>query len=757
MKRLSLLVGIVVALAWIAGAGGALAQTAGVVREIAVEGTQRVEPETVRSYLLIQEGDPYDPRRVDRSLKSLFATGLFADVTMRQEGSRLIVSVVENPVINRIAFEGNKRLEDKDLEAEVSLRPRVIYTRTKVQNDVQRLLTLYRRSGRFAATVEPKVIRLDQNRVDLVFEINEGKLTEIRNIRFVGNREYSDSRLREVVRTKESRWYRFLSSDDTYDPDRMTLDRELLRRFYLSEGFADFNVVSAVAEMTADRKDFFVTFAIDEGARYKFGKIDVEAGLRDLDGESLKGDLEMEEGDWYDADLIDKTIDDLSTKVSDLGYAFVDVRPRVKRDREAKTVAISFEVNEGSRVFVERIDINGNVRTIDKVLRREMRLVEGDAFNTSKLRRSRTRIQNLDFFSKVNVEQVPGSAPDKTVINVDVTEKSTGSLSVGAGFSTTNGALFEVGIREKNLLGKGQDLKLNGTVAQRKSQIDLAFTEPYFMDREVAAGFDVFHINTDYQDTSSFDTSSDGLALRASYPITEFLRQGWRYTVKQSDVSNVPSSASSYIKAQEGGSVLSEVSHTLVYDRRDNRLNPHDGYYLRMGNDLAGLGGTSRYLRNTVGAGKYFPLGDQLTLVFSGDAGHMLELGKDIGLLDRFFVGGDDLRGFASAGVGPRDKSTEDALGGEWKYTGTAQVNFPLGFPAEIGVSGNVFTDVGSSGKIASSGSDIQDTGSLRASAGVGVAWTSPFGPIGLDFGVPLIKESFDQLESIRLNFGTRF
>lgn len=758
MKRLPLLIGLFAVLACVLGSAAAFAQSAGgIVREIAVEGTQRVEPDTVKSYLLVQEGDRFDARRIDRSLKSLFATGLFADVTMRQEGPRLVVSVVENPVINRIAFEGNKRLEDADLESEVSLRPRVIYTRTKVQNDVNRLLTLYRRSGRFAATVEPKVIQLEQNRVDLVFEINEGKLTEIRNIRFVGNREFSDSRLREIVRTKESRWYRFLSSDDTYDPDRLTLDRELLRRFYLSEGFADFNVVSAVAELTPDRKDFFVTFAMDEGARYTFGDIDLEVWLKDLDSETLKDVIEIEKGDWYDADLLDDTVDRLTNAVGELGYAFVDVRPRVKRDREAKTVSVVFEVNEGARVFVERIDVTGNVRTVDEVIRREMRLVEGDAFNSSKMRRSQSRIQNLGFFSAVNLERVPGSAPDKTVVKVDVAEKSTGSLTLGAGFSTTNGALFDIGLRERNLLGRGQDLKLNGTLAERRSQIDLGFTEPYFLDREIAAGFDLFHINTDYQDTSSYDSSTDGFTLRANYPITEWLRQGWRYTGKKSKVTNVPSSASTYIKAQEGGSTLSEVSHTLVYDRRDNRIRPTEGYYLRMGNDLAGLGGSSRYLRNTFGAGKYFPVADEVTLSFTGQAGHIIGLGKDVGLLDRFFIGGDDLRGFASSGAGPRDASTKDALGGEWKYTGTAQLDFPLGLPNELGVTGNLFSDIGSSGKLADTGSSVKDTGALRASVGAGIAWTSPFGPIGLDFGVPVLKESFDELESIRLNFGTRF
>ena len=731
--------------------------TSMVVREIIVEGAQRIEPGTVDSYLLIQKGDPFDAERIDRSLKSLFATGLFADVTIRRQGDALVVAVVENPVINRIAFEGNQRLDDETLNAEVTLRPRVIYTRTKVQNDVKRILTLYRRNGRFAATVEPKVIRLPQNRVDLAFEINEGKLTEVQRIRFVGNRKFSDSRLREVVRTRETRWYRFFSVDDTYDPDRLTLDRELLRRFYLKNGYADFRVVSAVAELTPDRQDFFLTFTMEEGARYRFGEIEVEARLRDLEPEGLQEVIELEVGEWYDADEVDETIDTLTEAVGTLGYAFVDVRPRIDRDRENKVIGVIFEIGEGPRVFVERIDITGNVRTLDKVIRREFRLVEGDAFNSAKLRRSKQRIQQLDFFEKVAVEQIPGSAPDKAVVKVEVEEKSTGSLSIGAGYSTTSGAMGDIGIRERNLLGRGQDLRLNTVIAQRRSQIDLAFTEPYFLDREVAAGFDVFHVVRDLQDVSSYDSQTTGGALRAGYPITDNLRQSWKYTLKRTEVTDIDSSASEYIKAEEGSYFHSEVSHSLLYDRRDSRFAPTEGYFGRVTTDAAGLGGDTRYLRNTVDAGKYFPLGDQWVLAFTTRAGYIVGIGEDVKLTDRYFIGGDDLRGFATSGVGPRDKFTDDALGGQWMYRGTTELTFPLGLPSELGITGKVFTDLGSSGKVVPSANDIDDTGSLRASIGAGVNWVSPFGPISVDVGIPVLKEDFDETENVRVNFGTRF
>ncbi|MBL6941244.1 MAG: outer membrane protein assembly factor BamA [Rhodospirillales bacterium] len=735
----------------------AQSEQGGVVREIVVEGNQRIEAGTVLSYMLLKEGDAFDNRRIDRSLKSLFATGLFADVTMRRQGEALIVNIIENPVINRIAFEGNSKLKDDDLSAELSLRPRVIYTRSKVQNDVKRILTLYRRKGRFAATVEPKVIQLEQNRVDLVFEINEGKWTEVRNIRFVGNREFSDDRLREVIRTRETRWYRFFSSDDNYDPDRLGLDRELLRRFYLSDGYADFRVLSSVAELTSDRKDFFITFTIEEGNRYTFGKVDMDIRLLDLKGEDIQPSIGVESGDWYDAELVEKTIDTMTNDIGTLGFAFVAIRPRINRNREERTVDVTFEINEGPRVFVDRIDIEGNVRTADEVIRREFRLVEGDAFNPSKLRRSKQRLQNLDFFEKVEMEQIPGSEPDKTAVKVNVEEKSTGSLSVGFGFSTTSGALFDVGVTERNLMGKGQYANVSAQIAARQSRIDLSFTEPYFLDRDVAAGFDLFHTSTDNQDASSYNTKQTGGNLRAGYSLSENLRQSWQQSLKQIEVEDVPSNASQYVQDAAGKDFLSELAHGIAYDKRNSSTFPTDGYILRMNNALAGIGGTKRYLRNTFDAAKYYSLYDQWVLSVRGSVGHIVGIGEDVNLLDRFFIGGDNLRGFATSGVGPRDKSTKDALGGEWMYRGGVELGFPLGLPEELGLSGKLFSDIGSVGKLNPSGSDVYDTGSLRLSVGTGVTWVSPFGPIAVDFGVPVIKEDFDEDENVRVNFGTRF
>ena len=725
--------------------------------EIRVEGAQRIEPDTVRSYVAIRSGQRITTQAMDDALKKLFATGLFADVIVRREGSVVVVRVVENPIINRIAFEGNKRVSNEILQDEVKLRPRIVYTRTRVQNDVQRLIDVYRRNGRFAASVEPKVIQLPQNRVDLVFEISEGPITEIRRIGFVGNVKYSDGDLRSIVRTKESAWYRFLSADDTYDPDRLTFDRELLRRFYLSKGYADFRVVSAVAELAPNREGFFITFTIEEGERYRFGKIDVAAKLRDLSSDQLKGDIKVKKGDWYNADAVENVVLNLTDAVGTLGYAFVDIRPRVKRKKKERVIDITFRVREGPRVFVERIDITGNVRTIDPVIRREMTLVEGDAFNASKMRRARKRIRNLGFFEKVDVKNVAGSKPDKTVLQVKVRERSTGEISFGAGFSSSVGLLGDIGIRERNLLGKGQDLLLKLTIAAESSQVDLQFTEPYFLDRKLAAGVDLFRTTRDLQDESSFERKSLGAGLRLGFEYSDRFRQRLQYRISREEVTNVSSTASLAVQEQAGSAVKSEISQILTYDSRDDRFLPTEGVVARFRTDLAGLGGSVRYLRTNVRASKFFPITEQFIGSIGGSAGYIIGIGDDVRIVDRFFLGGPTLRGFEVAGAGPRDEATDDAVGGKFIYTGTAQLTFPIGLPSEFGIKGRMFSDIGSLSNSESTLATITDDKSLRASVGLGLSWKSPFGPVVIDFSKALLKKDFDKTEVLRFDFGARF
>jgi len=751
----------------------------GAIGNIRIEGVQRIEPETVRSYLLVQPGDPWDPERIDRSLKALFATGLFADVKLDREGNTLIVRVVENPIINRIAFEGNSKLDDKDLNGEIQLRPRVVYTRTRVQNDVKRIIDLYRRHGHFAATVEPKVIQLSENRVDLVFEINEGPATGVQSINFVGNRNFGDGTLRGVIETKESRWYRFLSTEDNYDPDRLTYDRELLRKFYLAEGYADFRVVSAVAELTPDRDGFVITFTVDEGERYRFGKIGINIGLKDVPADSLQPLLTVQSGDWYNAEQVEKSISVLTDALGNRGYAFVEIKPQITRNREDRTVDVTFDVRQGPQVYVERIDIVGNVRTLDKVIRREFRLVEGDAFNTQKMQRSKDRIKNLGFFKKVEVTNAQGSAPDRTVITAEVEEQSTGELSLGVGFSTSDGPLADISIRERNFLGRGQDVRIGTVVSFRSQQVDLSFTEPYFLDKNIAAGVDLFEVKTSPTAsffsgvTPAYEQFSYGGALRTGYQITDNLRQTLKYTLRSDDITNIQSDASLFIQLQGGTHLTSSVGQVLLYDRRDNRLDPTSGYFVSLGNDFAGVGFGVDYVRNKVNFGYYYPVAPEWVLSFTGEGGDIFGWGgQKVLLQDRFFVGGDNLRGFEPAGIGPRDIVSDDSLGGNKYYVGSVTLGVPLGLPKELGLSGRVFSDFGTlysndqknliltPAQLASTNGvqpQVFDSPSIRASAGVGVSWKSPVGPIRLDVAVPIKRESEDKTQLFRVSFGTRF
>lgn len=728
----------------------------GIIEEIRIEGTQRIEPESIRSYMRVNPGDPFDPVALDRSLKNIFATGLFADVTLRREGDTLIVTVVENPIINRIAFEGNDRLDDETLSGEIALQPRQVFTRTRVQSATQRLLEVYRAAGRYAATVEPKVIQLPQNRVDLVFEINEGRPTYIRSINFIGNEAFSDSDLRDEITTSETAFWKILTTTDTYDPDRLTFDSDLLRRFYLQEGYADFRVVSVVAELLPEREGFIVTFTVEEGERYKFGAIDLTTTLKDLDTETLRDQVTTEEGDWYDAQEVENTISNLTDVVGNLGYAFVDIRPRADRDRDNLTIGITYEIQEGPKVYVERIDIEGNVRTLDRVIRREFRLVEGDAFNSAKLRRSRQRIQNLGFFSNVEIETTEGSSPDKSVITVDVEEQSTGDLTFGAGFSTDVGPLAAVTVRERNLLGRGQDLRAGVTLAGEESEIDLSFTEPYFLGRNLAAGIDLFRTeNTD--DDRPFDEARTGGSLRAGFNWRENLRQVVRYTVEYQEIENVEADASLLVKDEEGRFFESSIGHELTYDVRDNRFDPREGYVVRLRNTVAGLGGDVYFLKSSLGGAYYVPLAEDWTIGVLGEVGNIVGLGEDTRISDRHFIGGRRCRGFERTGVGPRDRPTGDPLGGKNFYTASTELGFPLGLPDEFNIRGRVFTDVCSAWGLDNANANVQDETSPRVSVGVGLSWRSPFGPIVVDLGFAVLKEDFDDTQLLNFSFGTQF
>ena len=748
--------------------------TDGVISGIEVTGNLRVEPDTVRSYMPIRVGQPASAADINRALKSLFNTGLFADVAIERKGTGLQVRVVENPIVNRVAFEGNAKIKNDVLEPEVQLRPRTVFTRAKAQADVQRIIDLYQRSGRFGARVEPKVIQQDQNRVDVVFEIEEGPVTGIRRINFIGNELYSDSRLRRVIATRESRWWRFLSSSDTYDPDRLASDKEQLRRFYLKNGYADFQVLSAVAELSPNQEDFFITIVVEEGQRYQFGELNILTKLEELDIEDLKNKLKIDTGDRYDAELIEKGVDRLAFAAGEAGHAFVEVRPRPRRNAEAATIDIEFIIDEGPRIYVERIEIEGNVRTLDKVIRREFELAEGDAFNRAKAERSRNNLRGLGFFADVDVREEAGSTPDRAILKVKVEEQSTGELSFGLGFSSVDNILGDVSLTERNFLGRGQFLRLRAAISGNQQQYELRFTEPYFLDRDLSFGFDIFSISSDFQDESSFDQDSTGGGIRFGFPISENARFSPRYRFSQDEISDIPTTASAIVQNTERQSTSSAVGYTLTYDKRNDPIDPTAGYSLSLDQDFSGIGGDVEHIRN-VGRGTFFTeLTDNLVLSLKAEAGVLVSYNDyDSTVQERFFIGGSKLRGFERSGIGARDLLTGDALGSEIYGLVQTEVQFTLPFLIEYGFRGSVFVDAGTAYDISDKDalvlqvSDgmggttpdrvIADENSIRVSAGLGVNWDSPIGPMSFTFAQPLLDEDFDKSEFFRFTAGARF
>ena len=735
------------------------AETTTTAENIDVRGTQRVDPATVLSYLQIKPGDRYTQSDLSESLKNLYDTGLFADVTMRQQGRTLVVTVFENPVLNRIAFEGNEEIEDSELAGEISSRPRAVYIRKNVREDVQRIQELYRRSGNYSAVVTPQIIKLDQNRIDLVFEIAEGEVSTIQGIKFIGNEAFDDSELRSVISSKEDRWYRILSADDRYDPDRVSFDQELLRRFYLQNGYIDFNMVSATAELDPKTDSFYLTFTLEEGERYKVNSVTIDTtALRNVDNATLEKSVTVKEGEFYSSEDVEDTVNALSDGLGDMQYAFVRIRPDIDRNPRNNTIDITFRAEETRRVFVEEINIKGNVRTLDRVIRREFDIVEGDPFSSTKVSEAERNLQSLDFFNNVVVRPKPGSAPDQSVIDVELEEKSTGEISIGAGFSTADGPLADLRIRERNFLGKGQDLLFATTIAGERTEFDLSFTEPYFFNRDLAAGIDVFHITRDLQDESSYDQRTTGGALRLNYPLTPKLRQQLKYRIQSNEIDNIDADASRFIRDQAGKRTTSAISQGLVYEDLNSRIAPSDGHRWWLDTELAGLGGDAKFISGKTGLSYFYPVTKKVTFNTLGEVGAIVGLDdEDIQINERYFLGGRNLRGFEFGGLGPRDVESDDSLGGNYFYRGSTELSFPVGLPEEMGIKGHLFSDYGSLWELDDSDPDIKDENSLRLSAGVGVSWVSPLGPIRVDLASPILEEEYDKEEIFRFDFGTRF
>lgn len=742
------------------------AQTGDTVQAIVVKGNRRIETGTVESYMLLGPGDPFDARRIDQSLKTLYATGLFSNVSISRVGNDLVVGVVENPVIAQVAFEGNHQLVNKDLASVVALRANSVYTAEAAEQDRQAILNAYAQKGYYSTTVVPQIIKLPENRVNLVYKIHDGKASFISRIAFVGNQHFSQGTLREVVSSRESAWWRFLSTSDSYDPQRIGLDQDLLKRFYYRSGYPDFKIVNTEAELAPDRSSFYITFVLDEGPRYHVGDVKIVSHLHNLDAKTVQGDLQLAAGDWYNGDAITNSVQAITSDVQGRGYAFVQVKPIQHKRINAKgqhVVDLTFEITEGPRVFLERINITGNSRTEDKVIRREFQIAEGDAFNAEKIKQSRLRLQELQYFKNVDMSTQPGSAPDKIVLTTNVQEQATGSFTIGGGYSTDDGALVNLGLSEKNLIGTGISAGITGVLAQRASQIDLSVTDPYFLDRNLMLGGEVFDTTNNNQSISQYDEQRLGFTVRTGYAFNDYLSQTESYSLVDRNVYNVQSNASIYVKNEAGWSLLSQVGQTLTLDHRDSSLDPHKGYIIRLGTDVAGLGGNSKFFRVKLDAGYYIPLdyftgNSDWTLALRAGGGKLYRYGNgNYYLIDNFFLGGENMRGFEQGGAGPHDTTTGDSLGGDTIATGTVELHFPLPISKDIGLTGRVFSDIGTLFGVTDQYGDVYQNKSPRVSVGVGFSWNTPFGLINIDLADPVVKYKYDQTQVFRFGFGTNF
>ncbi|MBV9045598.1 MAG: outer membrane protein assembly factor BamA, partial [Alphaproteobacteria bacterium] len=611
---------------------------------------------------------------------------------------------------------------------------------------------------------DPQIIQRPQNRVDLIFSITEGPTTGVSRINFIGNKVFDDDTLKGQIATSESDWYKFLATNDNYDPDRLTFDREQLRRFYNTRGYADFRVVSAVAELTQDRRSFYITFTVDEGQRYTFDKVQIESKIRELTPAALRPLVKIQSGDVYNAELIQKAVDALTNAAGTKGYAFAEVRPRLARDRAKRTIDVIYQIEQGPRVYIEKINITGNTRTLDKVIRREFRLVEGDAFNRVLVDRSRTRIRALGFFKDVSVKNTPGSQPDRTVVNVAVTEQSTGELSLGAGYSSTSNFVGEFSYTERNLFGRGQYLRASIQASTISKQFQLSFTEPFFLDRPLQAGFDLYKVVTDYQQ-AAYEGDTTAAALRFGFPTSEYGTVGLNYTYKIDKIRPFPG-APLEVQLAAGETKTSLLGYSFVYNTLDDPIKPTKGWIFSMSQQFAGLGGSLKYMRTKMSVGYFHPVfWEEMIGSLNLQSGYITGYdGQIIPIQERFFQGGDTFRGFAQAGIGPRDtviQGNGGALGGNFYVIGTGQLKLPNLLPESYGVQMALFTDVGTLGHLdtpiaaCTAISCIRDNLAIRGSAGLAVAWKSPFGPITINFGIPFLKTSYDRPQIIYFSAGT--
>ena len=739
-----------------------------IIETIDIVGNERIDSSIISNYLMLHQGTEYNPQNANESIKTLYETGLFREVYIdfNDDSGKLIVKVQENPLITEVGFDGNKKIDDNILLSEITSTKRSVFSKNRVNSDVKRILDVYRRTGRFLATVEPKIIEEDNNRVKLVFEINEGKPAKIRKIYIIGAKAFDENELKGELRSKESKLLRF-SSSEIYDPARIEFDKELLRRFYFSKGYPNFEVLSAVGEIDRNSRWFDITFLIDEGEKYNFGNITITNNISKIDTSKLEKAIKIKKGKIFNADLMNTSIDDMTNELAKEGFVFVNIRPLISKDDEKKLVNIDFVIDESPRMYVGEIKITGNTRTYDSIIRREMRLEEGDPFSLAKFERSIQRIRNMGYFDKVDVQRVKGKEPNQMDIIIEVQEKKTGEFQFGIGYSTVDGANVNVGIRESNLLGKGQSLNLNIMYARYSKDISLSYGKPYFLGRDLYAGFSLFYRKDEDEYSVDYKESTYGGSLNGIYSITEYLEQKVYYSLFRQKITDVGSDYYGIIDV--GDSLTSAVGQTLYYDRKDSRFDPTKGFSFSWTLEYAGVGGDKTYLKNTASANIYVPIWPSiLTLRIGGRAGIIDGIGEAVDPVDAFYLGGNSLKGFKYGGVGPRARnlytgSARDgsAVGGKRYYVADAELRFPLGLPKEYGIYGSLFINAGTLTGVDESDTldrnRIVDSGSLRSAYGFSIQWRSPMGPISFDFSKVLKKESYDEAQNFTFSFGSSF
>jgi outer membrane protein insertion porin family len=735
---------------------------------IAVVGNHRMDAEAVRSYFHPGANGRLDANDLDAAIKALYATGQFQDVQISRHGDGIVVQVVENPIIKRVAFEGNSKLKDEQLKKEVQSQERGPLSRALVQSDVQRIADLYRRSGRFDVQISPKVVAANENRADLIFEIVEGKRIGVREIRFVGNNVYSARELKGVIKTGQSNFMSFLLGNDVYDTDRIEADRELLHRYYLARGYADMRVAAAMAQYDADKKGIVVTFRVDEGARYRVGTVDIKSELAAVDPKDLRAPLRTQSGDVYNAEALQNSVEDLSLELGKRGLPFATVRPRVGRSRDGNVLNLVYTIAEGPHLYVERIDIHGNDTTLDRVIRREFDFAEGDAYARILVDRAERRLKNLGFFKTVKITKEPGSTPDRVVLNVNVEEQRTGDFSISGGYSTEYGILGEVSVSERNFLGRGEYVKASVSYGEYERGFGLSFVEPYIVGTRAALGLDLSARETMANSYQTYDALTYGGKISLGLPLTEEIGGQVRYSLYNQSVTLDPTKgvASLPIRqaAAEGPRWVSSIGTSVTYSTVDNIRSPKNGLRATVNEDVAGLGGDARFIKTTEDLRYYHEFTDNVVGMVRGQGGYVTPFGgKSLSLLDGFFGGPQFVRGFAPNGFGPRDLTpgtSMDNIGGNvyWATTAELQAPVPL-LPPEAGLKVAVFADAGSlwgtsSSAVPSASQSLQTGNSkvVRSSVGVGLVWDSLFGPIRVDYSNPLSKASYDVVQ--RVHFG---